>query len=57
MEAISDEMLALPTTCAADFAAKVIIETCDGGVVLGEDSSLWSEARTLITAASSGQHV
>ncbi|MFE3836938.1 hypothetical protein [Pseudogemmobacter sonorensis] len=45
---IEDEMMALPCTCAADFAAKVIVDTCRGGIFSAwETGALWIEARAL----------
>ena len=45
---IADEMMSLPSTCAADFAAKVIIDTVEGGCFSEwETGALWKEARAL----------
>lgn len=45
---IANKMLALPSTCAADFAAKTVVETCCGGLLPDwETSPLWIEARAL----------
>ncbi|WP_133119889.1 hypothetical protein [Pseudooceanicola lipolyticus] len=45
---IEAEMMALPCTCAADFAAKAIVDTVRGGVFSDwETGSLWVEARAL----------
>ncbi|TPE53214.1 hypothetical protein [Amaricoccus solimangrovi] len=45
---ILDRMMALPCTCAADFAAKVIADTCEGGLLSDwETGDLWIEARDL----------
>lgn len=45
---LEDQMMALPCTCAADFAAKVIVGTCKGEVFSDwETGSLWIEARRL----------
>lgn len=45
---IEEEMMALPCTCAADFAAKVIVDTCKGGIFSDwETGTLWKEARSL----------
>lgn len=45
---IEAELMALPTTCAADFAAKVIMDTCCGGACSDwETGALWREAREL----------
>lgn len=47
--AIEAEMMALPCTCAADFAAKMVIATSEGGVMIDwETDPLWIEARRLI---------
>lgn len=49
---IKDELMALPSTCAADFAAKVIVDTCRGGLFSDwETGALWEEARTLTRCA------
>ena len=46
---IEGEMMALPCTCAADFAAKVIVDTCKGGLYSNwETGAIWIEARALI---------
>ncbi|SFQ66589.1 hypothetical protein SAMN05421853_11773 [Roseivivax halotolerans] len=48
-DALADEMMALPCTCAADFAAKAIIDTVDGAVFSDwESGGLWVEARELV---------
>lgn len=48
---IQDEMMALPCTCAADFAAKVVVDTCNGGLYSDwETGAIWQEARALIGA-------
>lgn len=45
---IEAEMMALPCTCAADFAAKVIVDTNRGGVFSDwETGAIWQEARAL----------
>ncbi|WP_290689917.1 MULTISPECIES: hypothetical protein [unclassified Haematobacter] len=50
--AIEDEMLALPCTCAADFAAKLIAGSVCGGVLLDwETDPIWREARALTACA------
>lgn len=46
---IEDEMMALPCTCAADFAAKAVVGTARGGVYYDwETGAIWQEARALI---------
>ena len=48
---IEDEMMALPSVTAADFAAKAIVATCRGGLCLDwKKDPLWVEARALIGA-------
>lgn len=48
---IEDEMMALPSATAADFAAKAIVATCRGGLCLDWNTDpLWREARALIGA-------
>lgn len=48
---IEDAMIAMPSTCAADFAAKVTVYTCEGSVFTDpECSEVWLEARRLIAA-------
>lgn len=45
---IEAELMALPCTCAADFAAKVIVDTVKGGLFSDwETGALWVEARAL----------
>lgn len=48
MHKIETKMMKLPTTCAADFAAKVIVDTSEA-VCLSEwqTGQLWKEARAL----------
>ena len=49
---IEGEMMALPCTCAADFAAKVIVDTVKGGLFSDwETGALWVEARALTGSA------
>ncbi len=49
--AIEAEMMALPSTCAADFAAKTIVDTAKGGCFSEwETGRLWHEARALVGA-------
>ena len=49
---INEEMMALPCTCAADFAAKTIVHTGRGGVFEEwETGKLWQEARALTGSA------
>lgn len=46
---IEAEMMALPCTCAADFAAKVIVDTAQGSLYSDWNTGpLWAEARALI---------
>ena len=48
MEELEAEMMALPSTCAADFAAKLIAETNRGSVFTDwVTGALWIEARQL----------
>lgn len=48
---LEDDMMALPSTCAADLAAKMIVAHCDGDFsCLSWDDPVWIEARR-ITAA------
>lgn len=43
------EMMALTCTCAADFAAKVIVDTRRGELIdKWETGALWQEARALV---------
>lgn len=45
------EIMALPSTCAADFAAKMIVAHCDGEFsCLSWDDPVWLEARRLVGA-------
>lgn len=45
---IEDTMVALPSTCAADFAAKMLATHCDGDFsCLPSDDPVWIEARRL----------
>lgn len=45
---IAAKLMALPCTCAADFAAKVIVDTCKGGLFSDwETGAIWQEARAL----------
>lgn len=45
---IEDELMALPCTCAADFAAKVITDTSRGEIYSDwETGAIWKEARAL----------
>ena len=42
------EMMAIPCTCAADFAAKIIVDTSRGGLFSDwETGEIWAEAREL----------
>jgi len=50
---IEAEMMALPTTCAADMAAKMLVAHCDGEFSLLElDNPVWVEARALMEVRS-----
>ena len=52
---IAAEMCSLPCTSAADFAAKVIVETVRGSVSLDWQSDpLWAEARALVGIETDG---
>ncbi|MCD4514152.1 hypothetical protein LQT97_23240 [Brucella pseudogrignonensis] len=45
---VEDELLATPCTTAADFAAKMIVATCQGDMCLDwEKDQIWIEARSL----------
>ncbi|KIN73266.1 hypothetical protein Z949_2455 [Sulfitobacter guttiformis KCTC 32187] len=45
---IESELMALPSTCAADFAAKLVVDTCSGDTFSDwETGALWKEARAL----------
>jgi len=45
---LESEMMALPSTCAADMAAKMIVAHCDGDFsCLPYDDPVWIEARAL----------
>ena len=45
---IEAEMMATPSTCAADFAAKVIVDSVDGSLWSSwETGAMWKEARAL----------
>jgi hypothetical protein len=48
MAQIEDAMMRLPTTSAAEFAAKLIVVSGDGGFCLDENGSLLEEARALV---------
>ncbi len=51
-DAIEAAMMALPCTCAADFAAKTIVATLRGELFDDwETAALWREARSLTGAA------
>ncbi len=48
MQAVERHMMALPSLTAADFAAKVICDTCRGGLFSDwKTGALWVEARAL----------
>jgi hypothetical protein len=49
MAQIEDEIMRLPTTSAAEFAAKFIVVSGDGGFCIDENGSLFEEARALVT--------
>ena len=47
-DAIEDQMVSLPSSCAADMAAKMIVRHVDGELsCLGGDDPVWLEARKL----------
>lgn len=52
MREIEAEMLLLPSTCAADFAAKLLVISCDGESPLfcrrGDDAEIITEALQLV---------
>ena len=46
---LSAEMMAEPCTCAADFAAKALVDTSNGRMICdGQTAPLWQEARELV---------
>lgn len=46
---VHDQLMAIPAQSAADFAAKVIVDTCRGSTFAEwEDGHLWKEARQLV---------
>lgn len=46
---IEDEMMALPSTCSADLAAKMIVAHCNGEFsCLSWDNPVWIEARRFV---------
>lgn len=46
---LQEQMMAMPSTCAADFAAKAIVDLGEGGVLSESDSGpVWQEARALV---------
>lgn len=48
---IEAAMTELPCTCAADFAAKMLVSHCDGDFsCLGKTDPVWVEARQLVGA-------
>ena len=48
MRTVEAEIMRLPTTCAADFAAKAIVDTAEAGCLSEwETGALWKEARAL----------
>ena len=52
MRAVEAQIMDLPSTCAADFAAKVIIDTAEAGCLSEwETGTLWKEARALTGCA------
>ena len=56
LDVIGDRLMALPTTCAGDFAAKVIIATWQGEMFpCWETGQLWKEARALTGRAGAAQ--
>lgn len=52
---IEDEMMALPCICAAEFAAKLIVDTVRGRLFSDwETGALWVEARALTATPADG---
>src|SRR5690606_33627041 len=47
LDAIEAEMMALPSTCAADVAAKMLVAMSDGDCSVDPDDPVWVEAREL----------
>ena len=48
MERLENQIMRLPSTCAADFAAKAIVDTGRGSVLSDwHTGALWAEARSL----------
>lgn len=48
---IGERILSLPCVCASDFAAKLIVDTCQGMLFSEWDTGdLWREARALVGA-------
>lgn len=46
---IEDQILALPSKSAADFAAKVVVDSCEGSLFsCWETGEIWKEARQLL---------
>lgn len=57
LRALEDELMAMPTTCVADFAAKLIVDTCEAGLFSDwKLGSLWREARDLVGMPLMGMH-
>ena len=52
-DAVEAEMMSPPSTCVADLAAKIIVETCQGAFELPEwgDGALWAEIRAMTGTA------
>jgi hypothetical protein len=48
MRTVEAKIMSLPSTCAADFAAKAIVDTAEAGCLSEwETGALWKEARRL----------
>lgn len=51
-DAIEAEIAFTPSTCAADFAAKMLVTHCNGDYsLLGSNDPVWAEARALVEGA------
>jgi len=46
-DAVEAKMMSTPCQTPADFAAKMLIATCDNGLILHDDHPVWAEARAL----------
>lgn len=48
-DGIADEMMSLPCETPADFAAKLIVDTNNGGLFSSwESGAIWAQARSLV---------